>query len=142
VEEPFRAFDPHQVLLLPPSLDDWLPEGHLARFVAELVDEALDLSLILADYTEKRGFPPHDRRLMVRLLIYGYPTGVRSPGRSNSSTLTMSPSGSWQLIRPRTSGRSPGSVAAWTPSPICSSSRCTWRRSSARSRWAGSCWTA
>lgn len=74
----FRAFDPHQVLLLPPSLDDWLPEGHLARFVADLVDDVLDLSPILADYTEKRGYPPYDPRLMVRLLIYGYTTGVRS----------------------------------------------------------------
>jgi transposase len=78
VDKVFRAFDPHQVLLLPPSLDDWLPEGHLARFVAELVDEVLDLSPILADYTDKRGFPPYDPRLMVRLLIYGYTTGVRS----------------------------------------------------------------
>jgi hypothetical protein len=39
VDKTFRAFAPHQVLLLPPSLDDWLPEGHLARFVADLVDE-------------------------------------------------------------------------------------------------------
>jgi hypothetical protein len=38
VDKRFRAFDPHQVLLLPPSLDDWLPQDHLARFVAELVD--------------------------------------------------------------------------------------------------------
>ncbi|MFH8387795.1 IS1182 family transposase [Kitasatospora sp. NPDC018058] len=78
VDKRFRAFDPHQVLLLPPSLDDWLPEDHLARFVADLVDEVLDLSPVLADYTEKRGFPPYDPRLMVRLLIYGYTTGVRS----------------------------------------------------------------
>jgi transposase len=78
VDKTFRAFDPHQVLLLPPSLDDWLPEDHLARFVADLVDEVLDLSPILADYTEKRGYPPYDPRLMVRLLIYGYTTGVRS----------------------------------------------------------------
>lgn len=54
----FRAFDPHQILLLPPSLDDWLPEDHLARFVADLVDQALDLAPILSDYTEKRGYPP------------------------------------------------------------------------------------
>ncbi|WP_078844014.1 IS1182 family transposase [Streptomyces albus] len=74
----FRAFDPHQVLLLPPSLDDWLSEDHLARFVADLVDETLDLTPILDDYTEKRGYPPYDPRLMVRLLIYGYTTGVRS----------------------------------------------------------------
>lgn len=73
VDKTFRAFDPHQVLL-PPSLGDWLPEDHLARFVADLVDEVLDLSPILADYTEKRGFPPYDPRL----LIYGYTTGIRS----------------------------------------------------------------
>jgi transposase len=78
VDKTFRAFDPRQVLLLPPSLDDWLPEGHLARFVADLVDEVLDLGPVLADYTEKRGYPPYDPRLMVRLLIYGYTTGVRS----------------------------------------------------------------
>ncbi len=63
---------------MPPSLDDWLPEGHLARFVAELVDEVLDLGPILADHTEMRGYPPYDPRLMLRLLIYGYSTGVRS----------------------------------------------------------------
>jgi hypothetical protein len=58
VDKTFRAFDPHQVLLLPPSLDDWLPEDHLARFVADLVDEVLDLSPVLADYTDKRGYRP------------------------------------------------------------------------------------
>jgi transposase len=78
VDKRFRAFDPHQVLLLPPSLDDWLPQDHLARFVAELVDEVLDLGPVLADYTEKRGYPPYDPRLLVRLLIYGYTTGIRS----------------------------------------------------------------
>lgn len=78
VKKTFRAFAPDQMLLLPPSLDEWLPQDHLARFVAELVDEVLDLGPILAAYTEKRGFPPYDPRLMVRLLVYGYTTGVRS----------------------------------------------------------------
>lgn len=78
VVKTFRRFEPDQGLLLPPSLADWLPEGHLARFVAELVDEVLDLGPFYADYTEGRGFPPHDPRLMVRLLVYGYTTGVRS----------------------------------------------------------------
>jgi transposase len=78
VGKTFRRFDPDQILLMPPSLDEWLPEDHLARFVAELVDEVLDLSAIHASYTEVRGFPPYDPRLMVRLLIYGYTTGVRS----------------------------------------------------------------
>jgi hypothetical protein len=52
----FRRFDPDQILLMPPSLDEWLPDGHLARFVAELVGEALDLSAVYADYTEVRGY--------------------------------------------------------------------------------------
>ena len=63
---------------VPPSIDDWLPEGHLARFVSELVEEVLDLEPFRASYTEARGFPPYDPRLMLKLLIYGYVTGVRS----------------------------------------------------------------
>lgn len=78
VDKTFRAFAPDQGLLLPPSLDDWLPGEHLARFIAELVDEHLDLSRIHAAYTEVRGGPPYDPRLMVRILLYGYTTGVRS----------------------------------------------------------------
>ena len=78
VDKTFRAFAPDQGLLLPPSLDDWLSAEHLARFIAELVDEHLDLSRIHAAYTEVRGGPPYDPRLMVRILLYGYTTGVRS----------------------------------------------------------------
>lgn len=78
VDKTFRVFAPDQDLLLPPSLDDWLPAEHLARFVADLVDEHLDLSRITASYTEGRGGPPYDPRLMVRILLYGYTTGVRS----------------------------------------------------------------
>lgn len=44
VDKRFRAFDPHLVLLLPPSLDDWLPQDHLARFVADLVDDVTGVS--------------------------------------------------------------------------------------------------
>lgn len=78
VDKTFRPYDPHQVFLMPPSLDDWLGEDHLARFVSELVDEVLDLEPFLASYTEVRGHPPYDPRLMLKLLIYGYVTGVRS----------------------------------------------------------------
>ena len=78
VDKTFRAFDPGQGLLLPLWLDDWLPAEHLARFLAELVDEHLDLSRIRAAYTEGRGGPPYDPRLMVRILLYGYTIGVRS----------------------------------------------------------------
>lgn len=63
VAKTFRPYDPQQILLLPPSLDEWLPEGHLARFVSELVEEALDLSAIRAAYVEERGYPRYDPRL-------------------------------------------------------------------------------
>jgi hypothetical protein len=70
VDKTFRMFDPDQGLLLPPSLNDWLPADHLARFVADLVDEHLDR--ITAAYTESRGGPPYDPRLLLRILLYGY----------------------------------------------------------------------
>ncbi len=78
VRKRFRAFAPGQDLLLPPSLDEWLPADHLARFIADLVDEHLDLSRIHASYTRAKGGPPYDPRLMVRILLYGYTIGVRS----------------------------------------------------------------
>ena len=78
VNKTFRHFAPDQNFLLPPSLDEWLPADHMARFIADLVDEHVDLSRIHAAYEEKKGGPPYDPRLMVRLLIFGYATGVRS----------------------------------------------------------------
>ncbi len=76
-----------QAYLLPPSLQDWLPEGHLARFVAEVV-ETLDLSAIYAKYEEGdgRGLAAYDPRMMVRLLIYGYCRGVASSRRIERAT--------------------------------------------------------
>lgn len=68
VNRTFRVFAPDRMLLLPPSLDAWLPEEHVARLVAELVDDVLDLTAIRADCTDKRGYPPYGPRLMVRLL--------------------------------------------------------------------------
>lgn len=83
----FRDCNLNQRLLLPPSLEDWLPEGHLARFVAEVV-EALDLSAIYATYEEGdgRGMAAYDPRMMVRLLIYGYCRGVASSRRIERAT--------------------------------------------------------
>jgi len=73
--------------LLPPSLQDWLPEGHLARFVGEVV-EALDLSAIYAKYAagDGRGLAAYDPRMMVRVLIYGYCRGVASSRRMERAT--------------------------------------------------------
>lgn len=74
----FRPYEPTQSFLLPPSLDDWLPEDHEARFVAEVVDHLLDLSGIYDAYVEAAGAPPYDPRLMLKLLFYAYATGVTS----------------------------------------------------------------
>src|SRR5436309_12414882 len=86
-EKTFRAYDPDQVLLMAPSLRDWVPDGDLAHFVADLVDSgALDLSAIYASYEEERGFPPYDPRLMVKLLVYGYANGVMSSRKLEQAT--------------------------------------------------------
>lgn len=74
----FRPYLPDQEFLLPPSLRDWLPEGHLAYFVSDVVDH-LDLSAMYAVYgDEQRGQPPYDPRMMTKLLVYGYCIGVYS----------------------------------------------------------------
>src|ERR1700689_1136896 len=77
----YRTYLPEQELLLPPSLREWLPEQHLVYFVSDVVDQ-LDLSAMHAVYEkEKRGQPPYDPRLMTKLLVYGYCTGVLSSRR-------------------------------------------------------------
>jgi len=74
----YRPYFPEQDLLLPPSLQDWLSEGHLAYFVSDVVDQ-LDLSAIEAYYEkEERGYPPYHPRMMVKVLVYGYCVGVFS----------------------------------------------------------------
>jgi transposase len=73
----FRPYDPDQMLLMPPSLADWVPEDHLARFVRDVV-AAVDLSAIEEAYTEERGYPPYDPRMMVGVLLYAYCTGTYS----------------------------------------------------------------
>jgi len=77
----YRPYLPEQDLLLPPSLRDWLPEGHLAYFVSDLIDE-LNLSAIESYYEqEERGYPPYHPRMMTKILVYGYCVGVFSSRR-------------------------------------------------------------
>jgi len=74
----FIGCDRDQELLLPPSLREWLPEGHLAWCVLESVDE-LDLGAFYDAYRlDGHGRAAHDPAMMVALLIYGYATGVRT----------------------------------------------------------------
>src|SRR4051794_26286769 len=74
----FLGCDRDQVFLLPPSVDDWLPADHFARFVIAAVEE-MDLSAFYGDYrADGHGRPAHDPAMMVALLVYAYARGQRS----------------------------------------------------------------
>jgi transposase len=73
----FRPYDQDTLLLMPPSVRDWVPADGLAAFINDLVDE-LDLGPFLAAHDEPRGMPPYHPALMLKVLLYGYATGVRS----------------------------------------------------------------
>lgn len=83
----YRSWAPTQSFLLPPSPLDWLPEGHLAYFILDVIDE-LDLSAIEARIHEKdsRGNRPFPPQMMVALLLYGYCVGVFSSRRLERAT--------------------------------------------------------
>jgi transposase len=77
----YRTYAPDQLLILPPSLREWLPDGHLAYFISDLVDP-FDLSAIEATYEDElRGGPPYHPAMMVKVLLYGYCTGVYASRR-------------------------------------------------------------
>jgi transposase len=77
----FRPWKIDQPQLLPPSVQDFVPEGHLSRFIVALVRESLDLKAIIGSYTSGLGQPPFDPRMMVALLLNGYASGVYSSRR-------------------------------------------------------------
>jgi len=82
----YRPFEPKQKHLLPPSPEEWLPEGHLAYFVQDVV-AALDLRPFLAYYErDHRGAPPHHPAMMVGLLVYAYCVGVPSSRKIERKT--------------------------------------------------------
>ena len=73
-----RPYAPDQSLLLPPDVRAWLPEGHLAHHVNDLVD-GLDLTVFYAPYEgDGRRNAPYDPQMMVKVLLYAYATGVFS----------------------------------------------------------------
>jgi transposase len=77
----YRPYLPDQDFLLPPSPRDWLPEGHLAYFVGDVVD-ALDLSAITTPYErDDRGYPPYHPVMLTKVLVYAYCVGVFSSRR-------------------------------------------------------------
>ena len=82
----FREYQLDQSFLLPPDLRDWLPEGHLALFVSDVV-ASLDLAEIYKSYAgDGRGQPPYEPAMMVSLLLYAYCIGKPSSRRIERAT--------------------------------------------------------
>lgn len=77
----FRPWDVDQIWLLPPSIQDLVPAGHLAHFVRETVRDGLDLPPIMDSYEEEGGYPPYHPGMMVALLLYAYSQGIYSSRR-------------------------------------------------------------
>lgn len=80
----FRPIDRDTGLLLPPSVDEWLPEKHLARFVVEVID-GLDLSTMSRSY-RGAGSASYHPKLLLGILVYGYATGVFSSRKLERAT--------------------------------------------------------
>jgi transposase len=80
----FRAIDRETGFLLPPSVDEWLPEKHLARFVVEVI-EGLDLSAMIGSY-RGAGSASYHPALLLGILVYGYATGVFSSRKLERAT--------------------------------------------------------
>ena len=74
----YLPYDPDQLLLLPPSLRDWLPEGHLAYFISDAVDQLEMVSIYAVYEKEARGQLPYHPQMLVKILLYGYCKGVAS----------------------------------------------------------------
>jgi transposase len=92
VPQNFLACDREQALLLPPSLREWLPEGHLAWFVIDAVEQ-LDLTAFYRGYRiDGQGRAAHEPSMMVALLLYSY--AVVSAPRARSSVAV---SRTWRL---------------------------------------------
>jgi len=78
----FRPWKIDQTQLLPAAVEDYVPQGHISRFIVALVRESLDLSdTITASYTSGLGQPPFDPRLMTALLLNAYANGIYASRR-------------------------------------------------------------
>ena len=83
----FQAIKRHEIYLLPPSIQDWLPERHLAGFIVDIVDK-LDLSDIERTYGNK-GTEAYHPALLLSIIIYGYATGVFSSRKLERATYDL-----------------------------------------------------
>jgi transposase len=80
----FRPIDRDTGFLMPPSVDEWLPERHLARFVVEVIS-GLDLRAMTGDYRGS-GEASYHPSVLLGLLVYGYATGVFSSRKLERAT--------------------------------------------------------
>lgn len=85
----FRSFDRDTMFLMPPSVQDWLPKEHLARFVVEVVEQ-LDLRVLRNSYAG-RGSAAYHPEMLVALLFYGYATGIRASRKLEAATYESIP---------------------------------------------------
>ena len=76
----FRPWDVDQTWLLPATVREFVPPGHLAHFVRDTVREVLDLSAIIGVYKGEQGQPPYHPGMLVALLLYGYSRIMPSGG--------------------------------------------------------------
>src|SRR2546425_6201075 len=133
----YRPYLPEQDFLLPPSPRDWLPEGHLAYFVSDLVDQ-LNLSGITHVYEdEERGYPPYHPVMLTKVLVYGYCVGVFSSRKIQRRLVEDI------AFRVLAAGNEPDfrtiadfPNAIWRCCKGSSSRCCSWRGSWARRGWA------
>ena len=76
-----QAFSPPGISIRRCFCQNFVPKGHVARFIVELVRESLDLKEVTGSYVSGLGQPPFDPRMMVALLLHGYAIGLYSSRR-------------------------------------------------------------
>lgn len=108
----FLAADRDQLLLMPPSVAEWLPADHLAWFVLDVIDE-LDLAEFVAAYrADGRGGAAYDPAMMVTLLVYAYCVGERSSRRIQRRCVEDV---AFRVVRPTTTLITPPSPGSGSP---------------------------
>ena len=128
----FVMVDRKTAYLMPPSVEDWLSDDHLARFIVEVID-GLDLTELTRQYTG-RGSKAHHPATLLAILVYGYATGLFSSRKLERATydsvaFRYIAQGSHPVGDTPTTTPSPASAAAfWSNSKACSSKCWSWPR--------------
>jgi transposase len=84
----YKSYNPHQLFLLPPSLNEWLPKDHLVYFLLDVVSECFDLSEFGVNRRKRQGQPAYHPQMMVALLLYAYMKGRPSSRKIEEATYT------------------------------------------------------